>query len=168
VSARRTAPRQRSRQVALQVLYAADVGGGGRASSPSVDEVFEQAAQNFELPEGTRAFAKELVSGVASAGEELDALLACHTRNWKVPRMAAVDRNILRLGAYELTHTDTPTSVILDEAIELARRFGAEPSPGFVNGVLDAVARQVRSTGEPHGQEADATGKRAAPEDRGS
>ena len=58
--------------------------------------------------------------------------------------MSAVDRNILRLAAYELAHTETPTSVILDEAIELARRFGADPSPTFVNGVLDAVARTAR------------------------
>ena len=74
--------------------------------------------------------------------------------------MAAVDRNILRIGAYELTHTETPASVVLDEAIELARRFGDDPSTAFVNGVLDAVARAVGrgddcggAAGEGHSEE---------------
>ena len=69
---------------------------------------------------------------------------ALDARNWRLARMATVDRNILRLGAYELGFTDTPVRVVLDEAIELARRFGDEPSPGFVNGVLDAVAHETR------------------------
>ncbi len=76
--------------------------------------------------------------------EELDALLADCAQNWRISRMASVDRNVLRLGAYELAHTDTPVEVILDEAVELARRFGAESSPAFVNGVLDAIARRTR------------------------
>ena len=77
--------------------------------------------------------------------------------------MAAVDRNILRIGAYELMHTDTPTQVVLDEAIELARRFGDDPSPAFVNGVLDAVARAIGRGDERRG---DAAGGRSAEEAR--
>ena len=76
--------------------------------------------------------------------EALDARISEHAKNWRLSRMAAVDRNILRLAVYELEHGDTPASVILDEAVELARRFGDDPSPAFVNGVLDAVARSVR------------------------
>ncbi len=140
----RSAPRQQSRQVALQVLYAADVGARAPAEGPPTDEVFDRVADNFELPEGARAFAKELVFGTSARREELDELVSAHATNWRISRMSAVDRNILRLAAYELAHTETPTSVILDEAIELARRFGADPSPTFVNGVLDAVARTAR------------------------
>ncbi len=73
--------------------------------------------------------------------------------------MAAVDRNVLRLGIYELTQTDTPVSVILDEAIQLARRFGGESSPGFVNGVLDAVAKQVGKRVEPDAEASRESGR---------
>ena len=71
-------------------------------------------------------------------------MVSSHARNWRVDRMAIVDRNVLRLAAFELMHTETPPAVILDEAVELARRFGSDESPPFVNGVLDAVAREVR------------------------
>ncbi len=125
------------------MLYAIDLGGRDGAT-PSTDEAFERVAANFDLPEGARAFAKELVVGIASRRAELDELLGSHATNWRVDRMAAVDRNVLRLGAYELAHTTTPASVVLDEAIEMARRFGSERSPAFVNGVLDAVAHHVR------------------------
>jgi len=72
------------------------------------------------------------------------AMVAQQARNWRVARMARVDRNILRLATYELIHTDTPSAVVLDEAVELARRYGSDTSPAFVNGILDAVARVVR------------------------
>jgi len=138
------APRQRSRQVALQALYARDFADPQQADGGTgVQEIFERVAQNFDLPAGARDFALKLVSGTTSELSEIDELLAANAINWKISRMAAVDRNVLRLGIYELTRTDTPVSVILDEAIQLARRFGGESSPSFVNGVLDAVAKQV-------------------------
>jgi N utilization substance protein B len=138
------APRQRSRQVALQALYARDFADPQQADAGAgIQELFERVAQNFDLPAGARDFALKLVSGTASELSDIDELLAANAINWKISRMAAVDRNVLRLGIYELTRTDTPVSVILDEAIQLARRFGGESSPGFVNGVLDAVAKQV-------------------------
>jgi N utilization substance protein B len=137
-------PRRRSRQVALQVLFALDLTEATRSEcSPTAEEAFERVAENFELPEGARAFGQELVCGIALHRVELDALLSEHATNWRISRMAAVDRTILRIGAYELTHTETPARVVLDEAIELARRFGDDPSTAFVNGVLDAVARAV-------------------------
>ena len=142
MSRERRAPRHASRQVALQVLYALDVGSAGAA----VEEVFERVAANFDLPEGARAFAKQLVCGVIGDRDAIDAALARHARNWRLSRMAAVDRNVLRLGAYEILHTDTPLAVTLDQAVELARRFGAEGSPAFVNGILDAIAHE-RSAG---------------------
>ena len=145
MSASSRAPRRRSRQVALQTLYAGDL--GEKTQSIGVDcieEVFERVAQNFDLPAGARDFARTLVCETASHLVEIDAVLTEHATNWRISRMAAVDRNILRLAVFELTQTDAPVSVILDEAIQLARRFGAESSPVFVNGVLDAVARKVR------------------------
>ena len=137
MSRTRRAPRQASRQAALQVLFALDMAPAGA----SVEEVFERVSDNFDLPEGARAFAKQLVCGVIGEREAIDARLVALARNWRLSRMAVVDRNVLRLGAYEILHTDTPAAVAIDQAIELARRFGAASSPGFVNGVLDAVVR---------------------------
>ncbi|MGY8737116.1 MAG: transcription antitermination factor NusB, partial [bacterium] len=74
----------------------------------------------------------------------LDELVGQHSRNWRVSRMAAVDRNVLRLGAFELRDTETPVAIVIDEAVDLARRFGSDTSPAFVNGILDAVAKEVR------------------------
>jgi N utilization substance protein B len=139
LSSAHRASRQASRQVALQVLYALDL----HPERSAALEVFEGVAANFDLPEGARAFAKQLVCGVIDELAEIDAQLARHARNWRLSRMAAVDRNVLRLGAYEILRTDTPVQVALDQAVELARRFGSESSPGFVNGVLDALAREA-------------------------
>lgn len=137
------ATRQRSRQVALQALYANDLARREGREPVSIEESFERVAENFDLPEGARGFAAELAFGVVEHAEQIDALLAESAINWKLSRMAAVDRNVLRLAAYELLCAETPASVVIDQAIELARRFGGEPSPGFVNGVLDAVAREL-------------------------
>ena len=148
------ASRRRSREVALQTLYAADAGRGARPPDPSIpsaEEAFEGIAENFDLPEGARAFAKELACGTAKFLAQIDELVETHAVNWRVSRMATVDRNILRLAIYELLYTETPVSVVLDEAIELAHHFGSDSSPSFVNGVLDAVARATsdrRDVGE--------------------
>lgn len=139
------AGRRTSRQAALQVLYAADLAGreAGGPSSERVEAAFAAVGDHFELPEGARVFAKELVLGVARHRERIDALLAAHSTHWRIDRMAAVDRNLLRLAVYEMAWGGTPPSVAIDEAIDLARRFGSERSPAFVNGVLDAVGRAL-------------------------
>lgn len=136
--------RRRSREAALQVLYALDL-----ARDDDVEAAFDAVAARFELPEGARAFAKELVAGVTRQRAELDASLGRVSRRWRVERMPAVDRNILRLAAYELRHGALAREVAIDEAVELARRFGGERSPGFVNGVLDALARHPEGPQEP-------------------
>jgi N utilization substance protein B len=155
VSARAGAPRHQSRRAALQVLYAADVAGRSKsAPAPGVTDVFERVAANFDLHGGAHAFAKELVLGVEAHREEVDARIVQHARNWRLERMAAVDRNVLRLATYELMFTPTPHSVVIDEAVELAREFGSEPSPSFTNGVLDAIARAQRERDEaPPGED---------------
>jgi N utilization substance protein B len=154
--------RHRAREIALQALYALDLQGRRAASDAArleeegdleaaakvpvacAEEVFAGMSENFEMPAAVRAFARELVLNVSACRDELDETLSSQSRNWRVSRMAAVDRNILRLATFELTRTDTPAAVILDEAVELARHFGSDPSPAFVNGVLDAVKRKVR------------------------
>jgi N utilization substance protein B len=130
------------------MLYAIDLARRSRGGSAArAEEVFQGVCENFELPEGARAFAKELVTGVTAQGPALDAEIARHAQRWRISRMAAVDRNVLRLAAFELLYTDAPAAVAIDEAVELARRFGAERSPGFVNGILDAIA-----SGRRHGE----------------
>ena len=148
MSRRYPGARHHSRQAALQVLYAFDLADRAQSGPrPSDEEAFDRVVSNFDLPAGAQGFARALVHGTIACRSELDAMLSSHAEHWRISRMATVDRNILRLACYELTRTDTPSSVILDEAIELARRFGSDASPGFVNGVLDAIARGVRVPG---------------------
>ncbi len=138
------ATRRSSRQLALQTLYARDLAEKAVSEpAPPIEETFGRVAENFDLPEGARDFALELAQGTVANLAQIDELLTQNATNWKLSRMAAVDRNILRLAVFEITQTATPVSIVLDEAIVLARKFGADSSPGFVNGVLDAVARQI-------------------------
>jgi N utilization substance protein B len=142
--------RHRGREVALQVLYAIDLaaaeaeGQEGSSGDPQA-EIFDRISENFVVPTVVMAFARALVKGVVERIDELDEILGVHARNWRVSRMAVVDRNVLRLAVHELRDTDTPVAVVIDEAVDLARRFGSESSASFVNGVLDAVAREVRA-----------------------
>jgi N utilization substance protein B len=89
--------------------------------------------------EEMREFAKALVLGVKRNQDELDALIAEKAEHWSVPRMPATDRNLLRLGAYEIRYSDTPHRVAINEAVELAKRYGAANSPQFINGILDKL-----------------------------
>jgi N utilization substance protein B len=150
----RHASRAQSRQAALQVLYSLDVGrrAGEQLASETVDEALAAVAAHFELPEGARDYARELAIGVARNREAIDRMLAGHATNWRIERMAAVDRNVLRLAAFEMGWAGVPPSVAIDEAVELARRFGADPSPAFVNGVLDALARTLEARGSARGE----------------
>jgi N utilization substance protein B len=127
--------RTTAREAALQMLFAID------ATGADVD----QAISDFwrELPgdaEG-REYADALVRGVRDGADQLDERIRAASQNWRLERMARIDRNALRLGTYELlTRTEVPRAVILDEAVELAKRFGGEESSKFVNGVLDRIA----------------------------
>ena len=105
-------------------------------NNPAVgDQLIESRLRADDLA----TFARELVAGVRRTREEVDTLLEQTASNWSLKRMAATDRNVLRLGAYELLHCDTPGRVAIDEAIELAKRFGSAQSAQFVNGILDKV-----------------------------
>jgi N utilization substance protein B len=107
---------------------------------------FRELRESVAAEPAMGEFARALVRGVAARREEIDALIAEASEHWRLDRMAVVDRNLLRLATYELIATpDVPTGVVLNEAIDLARTFGTEASPAFVNGVLDRVAAHVAS-----------------------
>ena len=128
--------RRKGRELALQALYQIEMTGD--PSGAAVDLFL----QHFEGNAKAKEFARRLVSGTVSQRAEIDRLIAQATEHWKIERLAKVDFVLLRMAAYELVFcADIPTSVTLDEAIEIAKRFGSEDSAGFINGVLDHVAR---------------------------
>ncbi len=129
--------RSRAREVALQLLFQRD-------HNPEVDRAaIERFAHDRLREPALEAFCLSLYDGVVSHLAEIDARLTQAAENWRLARMAGVDRNLLRLGAFELLFApDTPAGVALDEAIELARRFGTAESPAFVNGVLDHLLQK--------------------------
>ena len=129
-----TSPRRRlAREAALQALFQIDL-------NPDIDPLAITEFLDDELDNPSlRSFAGRIVEGVHSHLEELDGQLEQQAENWTVARMATTDRNVLRLAAFELLHSDVPFRVVIDEAVELAKRFGDARSPGFVNGVLDAM-----------------------------
>ena len=126
--------RSRAREIALQVLYQDDLNSD---QPEDIRQRFINARLNHdaELVE----FAEELLDGVRANLAAVDQHLEDIARNWKLSRMAATDRNVLRLGAYEILFTDTPDRVAINEAIELAKRYGTNNSSQFVNGVLDRL-----------------------------
>jgi len=134
--------RTKSREYALQMLYQVDIRHGVAA------QVVEEFWQEQDTVADVRGFANELFTGTMSHLPELDALITKHADNWDLKRMAVIDRNILRLGTFELLHgSDAPPKVCINEAIELAKRFGDAESGKFINGVLDAIHKShVRSS----------------------
>lgn len=135
--------RSRAREVALQLLFQRDHNPGiARASALTF-------ARNRLRDPASEKFCLELYDGVVARLEEIDQRLTTAAENWRLARMAGVDRNVLRLGAWELlAEPPTPPSVVINEAIELVRRFGSADSPAFVNGVLDRL-NKGEVTGEP-------------------
>jgi N utilization substance protein B len=125
--------RSRAREVALQALFQEDL--NPQNSLENLGAFLSARLQDEDL----REFAKTLVLGVKRNQAELDELLAAKAENWSVPRMAATDRNLLRLGAFEIRFGDAPDRVAVDEAIELAKRYGTANSPQFINGILDKL-----------------------------
>ena len=145
------ADRRRSREVALQMLYQSEIGRAdldeviaGFAEGTEEAEAAEGAEGSAPLPAPLRAFANALARGTHERLAEIDALLLVHAQNWRLERMAVIDRLVLRLAIYELlAERDTPARVVINEALELARTFSTEESVGFVNGVLDAVRKEL-------------------------
>ena len=135
--------RRRGRQTALAVLFQREA--NPLEPDEALARVLEAFPAELQAPAPSVDFARELVTGVAAHAEALDEAIRAASFLWRVERMGRIDRNILRLAAFELLHQpETPARVILDEAIELAKRYGGEESRSFVNGVLDGLARSSR------------------------
>jgi transcription antitermination protein NusB len=148
------AARHRSRQRALQVLYQWDMTkrpmdetigafydtlhAEGAPGEPA-EEPDEDASQ------GRDEFMEELAKGASEMATDIDHRISAKSAHWKLERMPVVDRNILRLAIYEISRHDTPPAVVIDEALELARQFSGEESVAFINGVLDAVHKEIRN-----------------------
>jgi len=120
------------------MLFQMDVAGG------PPEEVFGQYWTDQQAPPDLRSFAEDLVRGVARERIFLDNVVAGSAENWRIERMAVVDRNVLRMAVYEmLFDAEVPPVVAIDEAIEVARKFGSEESGAFINGILDAIRKRI-------------------------
>lgn len=141
--------RRRAREIVLQLLYEDDL-------NPEQDR---EVADQFLVRRmhGNRplvVFARNLLTSILNDREAIDKSISSIANNWSLRRMAAIDRNILRLGAFEILHTDTPGRVVINEAIELAKRYGDRQSSQFVNGILDRILNHTDSHAESSGEDA--------------
>lgn len=134
--------RRKARELVLQMLFQADM---GKQTPEEVQRTFW--ARRSDVDAEARRFAEELFLTATSRSREIDTIIEDHARHWRLERMAAVDRNILRAAVAELVgHPDTPRPVVIDEALEIAHKFSSPTSVHFLNGVLDSVARDLPSS----------------------
>ncbi|AET66711.1 transcription antitermination factor NusB [Desulfosporosinus orientis DSM 765] len=137
--------RRLARETALQVLFQRDLTKEPLATAEEV----QRWAEEFVIPESSRDFALELVDGTIAHQKEIDETISVCAQDWAISRMANVDRNVMRLATYEILYrSDIPGRVSLNEAIELAKRFGGEESAKFVNGILDRIVEKAMKTEE--------------------
>lgn len=130
--------RRRAREIALQVLFQVDVGKG------DPEKALRYLLAEWPVPDKTAAFARSLVKGTLANVREIDDYIKRYAIEWDLPRMPNVDRNILRMGLFEiLYYKETPLNVAIDEALELARTFSHEDAPRFINGVLGRIAKEI-------------------------
>ena len=133
------ATRRKSRELAMQMLFQADV---GKQTPDEVNAIFWKAGDKVE-PE-VRGFAEDLFRAATTNMEKIDALIAAHSKHWRMERMPAVDRNLLRMAIGEmLGFKGTPFPIVINEALEIGRRYSAPESINFLNGMLDAVAHSL-------------------------
>ena len=130
--------RSTARRLAMQALFQADLG------KHDIDKTLNDTFETGEFIEDTKKFAEELAQGTWKNKESIDKLISKQSKDWTLDRMGAVDRNILRLGIFELEHQKgTPSSVVINEAVELAKKFGSDESAKFINGILGALAKKT-------------------------
>src|SRR5579863_7665893 len=127
--------RRKSREYALQMLFQWEM---GKQDSSRIEEGFWK---NARAQKSTREFANRLFENAAARAAELDPVISSHAKNWRIERMAAIDRAILRLALAEMSTTSTPAKVVINEAVELAKKFSTEDATPFINGILDAAAK---------------------------
>jgi N utilization substance protein B len=136
------AARRRAREAALQMMYQSEI---GRSPPGDVITTYWSVVEDAPpLADPHREFANALVRGTAGRLPEIDGLLAAHAQNWRVERMAVIDRLVLRLATFELlAHPETPARVVINEALELTRTYSGDDAVAFVNGVLDGIRREL-------------------------
>ena len=129
--------RSKSREFAMQMLFQWDM------SQQEFGKLETKFWKGAKAAEQTRIFANQLFEGAAHAAGELDELIAKHAENWRLERISSIDRAILRLALHEMRATDTPPKVVINEAVELAKKFSSEEAGGFVNGILDTYRKSL-------------------------
>jgi N utilization substance protein B len=129
----------KSREFAMQMLFQWDM---SQQDTKKLEAKFWRSAK---AADGTRAFANKLFEGAVQEATTLDELITKHADNWRFERLSSIDRAILRLGIYELLFAATPGKVVLNEAVDLAKKFSSEEASGFVNGILDAVHNSLKN-----------------------
>ncbi len=138
--------RRKSREAALQFLFQEDFRLADGHSEENLSERFDAFCTLYQVNRKARPYALELLEGMVEMRGEVDALISKSASNWRLSRIAATDRNILRLAVYEMMmENDVPDQVAINEAVEIAKRFAGDDSPAFINGVLDAVRKSLRS-----------------------
>lgn len=142
--------RRRAREAALQFLYQDDFLDRGRSTDiAELDERFAAFSLLYQINKKARPYARKLVGGIFEKLDQIDSTIVAHATNWRIERIAATDRNLLRVAIFELLYQDdVPTQVAINEAVEIAKRFGSEDSPAFINGVLDAVQQGQASNSD--------------------
>ncbi len=132
--------RRNAREAALQFLFQDDFAGHGTLRDEDRADRFEQFCSLYQISHKARPYALQLLTNIAARRDELDRIIRENAENWRLERIAVMDRNLLRIGVYELVFAgDVPPQVAINEAVEIAKRFGSGDSPGFINGILDAV-----------------------------
>ena len=130
--------RRKAREYALQMLFQWDI------TRDQIETIAVSFWENHEEPPTVKDFAAQLVSRTIEHVEEIDAMIQRHAEHWRLDRMAVVDRNILRMATQEFIYDkETPKTVVINEAIEIARRFSAQESPQFINGILDSIKKEL-------------------------
>jgi len=143
--------RRKAREVSLQLLYETELAhkSGGEVTERFLKDPYcllleDESLGNPALEE-VKTFTRQIIDGVSTNVREIDQLVESHSTHWKVSRMASVDRNILRMAVFELLYCqDIPASVTINEAIEIAKKYGTEESGAFVNGILDHIAKALK------------------------
>ena len=133
-------PRRKAREYALQMLFQWDI------TKDSIDQIVTTFWENQDELPSVMNFANALAARTIEHVEEIDALIVRHAEHWRLDRMAVIDRNLLRLATQEFLYDkETPRTVVINEAIEIARRFSTQESPQFINGLLDSIKKEVES-----------------------
>ncbi|HSQ20585.1 MAG TPA: transcription antitermination factor NusB [Blastocatellia bacterium] len=154
--------RRKARECALQMLFAADVAG---TRGDQLARTFWSELSDGDLEPGAQEFATRLAMGALAHLDEVDERIRSRAEHWRISRMALVDRNLLRLAVYEFLHEPTPRTVTINEALEIARRFSTYEATQFINGILDAIKRDLDRDSPESGSPGDEPEEKADEED---